>query len=116
MQRRAFMASAVFGVVSVRDAHASVSMPYPASLSRDAAIIGNVVLDNNLVERDRHAILRKLGVAGNTFEEIDKRITQTGIRQDFRAGNVVYVSGWALSLTEARLCALAALDECSGDN
>lgn len=46
-----------------------------------------------------------LGVSGRSLRV---RLDQT-IREDFAAERVVILSGWVLSVTEARLCALATL-------
>jgi len=42
--------------------------------------------------------------------EIANRLAQR-VRDDFAARNTVMIDGWLVSLTETRLCALAALGE-----
>ena len=39
-----------------------------------------------------------------------RRIVDEQIHRDFNSGRVVEVDGWLLSMTEARLCALASLE------
>jgi hypothetical protein len=44
-----------------------------------------------------------------TFPRIGRRSIEDAIRDDFSAGRTVVVSGWVLSETEARQCALYSL-------
>ena len=43
------------------------------------------------------------------FRSSVARALREAVRGDFREGRVVLLSGWQLSLTEARVCAIAAL-------
>lgn len=78
-------------------------------LARDAAEVGRRYLAQHRAEADREVLVDLVGErldpsAGRLPEQI-----AASIRADFRDGGVVFVDGWLLSHTEARLCALAHL-------
>ena len=71
---------------------------HPAEADRDRLV---AILSREL--RDDGAATASLGAA------VDRRI-----RRDFQQGRTVEIEGWLLSLTEARLCALARLLRTAG--
>ncbi len=81
-----------------------------------ARTIGKAYLDQAGPVVDLPAVLaqlsEKLGPSlahdSESLENIRERITRR-IRLDFAQGDCVNLDGWILSVTEARLCALAAL-------
>jgi len=54
------------------------------------------------------AIVRDHPCAGTTERQL-RDLMRRAIRDDFACGDTVTLDGWVLSVTEARLCALAAL-------
>ena len=72
-------------------------------IDRQAArAIGNAYLEHRPAERSR----LRLGLA---LANVDAQNVNSVVQQDFAAGRIVYVDGWALARTEARLCALVAM-------
>jgi len=80
------------------------------------AAIGQAYLAAVPEESDQAALLAGLGVAedavGDPNAMLDALADQ--VHADFAAGDTIQLDGWALSLTEARLCALIALQDQEG--
>lgn len=78
-----------------------------------AARIGHAYLRQAPREADERRLLALICPAGGRWQTADtsrlRRMLARQQRDDFAQGRVVRVRGWLLSLTEARLCALAAL-------
>lgn len=76
-----------------------------------AAAVGRAYLRSRPSEADPGLLLDQLGVS--TADAADVRALVRRLRErhrdDFRAGRITVVGGWTLSLTEARLAALAHL-------
>jgi hypothetical protein len=81
------------------------------ALDRDAAArLGAEILRNRLVTADAGSLRAGLGVDTMPLSGILARGWRQEIREDFGAGRTVTVAGWMFSETEARICALAALE------
>lgn len=82
-----------------------------------AAAVGAVYLEHFPDEADSETLLARLFEAGVAVAREQAAADPDGLvarlrgqhREDFAAGRTVQLEGWALSLTEARLCAWAAL-------
>jgi hypothetical protein len=75
--------------------------------------VGLAYLSQSPEERDRQVLVDLLiaGVVWPSLAGADVRtLIDARVRRDFASGDVVQLQGWMLSHTEARLCALAALD------
>jgi hypothetical protein len=84
---------------------------------KNAAVVGRRYLAGHPQEADRRWLAGELG-ADLRRQGCDPRRTDAAglraglarqVRADFACSRVVRVDGWVLSVTEARLCALAAL-------
>jgi hypothetical protein len=82
-----------------------------------AAVVGRAYLADHPAEADRDWLAAQLG-ADLRCQDCDPARSDTArlraalarqLRADFAQRRVVRVDGWVLSVTEARLCALAAL-------
>lgn len=81
-----------------------------------ARAVGRAYLCVTPAERDREALARlladgepaRVGASRTRAAELRATIARR-IRDDFAHGRTTVVDGWVLSLTEARVCALAAL-------
>lgn len=97
------------GVVAVRERDDDAAAPdtAPPLPLGDIAFIGERYLRTHPTEASAEALTRAVGVENeaNPF-----RVLQDRIHDDLDRGEVVVVDGWVLARTEARLCALAALD------
>jgi len=127
MDRRAFLATLLFGSTSVlsgileytpeRSALGGGSHPVTRIFSdvSSARDVGNRYLAMNDVNRATLLKCRKsiLPPASSVLEERDWHRVREGLRKrirgDYQHGRCVYIDGWILSITEARLCALAVL-------
>lgn len=69
-----------------------------------AAEIGRWLISHGLMPADRDVVSADLQSAWGAAA------TRKAVEADFGAGRVVSVEGWFISETEARLCALAAID------
>ena len=82
-----------------------------------AAVVGRAYLAGHPAEADRSWLAERLGADLRCQDcdpaRSDAARLRTGVarqlRADFAQSRVVRVDGWVLSVTEARLCALAAL-------
>ncbi len=78
-----------------------------------AACIGQAYLQQAPHEGQERRLLARLCPAGRRWHMADASQLHRMLREqqadDFAQGRVVLVHGWTLSVTEARLCALAAL-------
>ena len=84
----------------------SLGQPDSAGVKIDqqaAEAIGNAYLA--LRPEEKNFLRLNLTMAGISPLDVND-----AVRRDFATGRIVYVDGWALSRTEARLCALIALD------
>lgn len=80
----------------------------PVWRSDSAAILGSALRRAALVEREPAALTAVLTQELGTSPETATQAALTAkVRHDYQAGRLVVLDGWALSLTEARLCALA---------
>lgn len=78
--------------------------PADVTIDRQAAeAIGNAYLA--LRPTEKNFLRLNLAMAG-----IGPHNVNDAVRRDFATGRIVHVDGWALSRTEARLCALIAMD------
>lgn len=72
-------------------------------IDRQAArAIGNAYLEHHPAEKS--GLRLRLALA-----DVDAQNVSDIVQRDFAAGRIVYVDGWALARTEARLCALVAM-------
>jgi hypothetical protein len=76
--------------------------------------VGQVYLQKAPEEADRDRLLMQIFPELTPARQIDspaawRRAYTAKCRQDFAEGQTVRIDGWVLSLTEARLCALAAI-------
>ncbi len=78
---------------------------------RAAQMIGDLYLqsavDEDIVALASHLQLNRRGSLADTVAQ--RALIAESIRRDFGCGSTTQVGGWVISLTEARLCALAAL-------
>lgn len=82
------------------------------------AKVGIAVRASGAIEETRdqltEVILNSIGVQPQRSIEVDpmsiRHALSDRIREDFANGNMVFVDGWALSRTEARVCAFVAMD------
>jgi hypothetical protein len=79
-----------------------------------AVVVGREYLRGHPDERDLQRLRHSLSIAlGGRLEAFDLAVlrerVRRRVRRDFVEGQVALVDGWILSITEARLCALAAL-------
>ena len=65
----------------------------------------NMLMDILLLDADNNVIPRN----ADSLEL--KELLQQKVHSDFEGGNTVIVSGWVLSVTEARQCALFSLTQ-----
>jgi hypothetical protein len=96
------------------DAAASVALVKLLSEVDSAVVVGREYLRHHPDERDPEHVRHVLSVAlGGRLEAFDpaalRERVRRRVRQDFAENQVRIVDGWILSITEARLCALAAL-------
>jgi hypothetical protein len=91
------------------------------SHKEDAAIIGVEYLNSALEEVDMHKIINLILSDSDKYRQLaDANSDEAHAlivgwqREDFEHGRIVNVSGWLLSETEARVCALTALIRDSG--
>lgn len=94
------------------------SFRYP----RDAAVVGSQWLQTGSAGTDIASILQLLVSDRSAWQtalqspsEI-RKLAKLTIQSDFLHGLTVDLEGWILSLTEVRLCALAALSESRSGN
>lgn len=76
------------------------------------ATIGRRYLAVTAGENDARTLRPLVGMSDEQRVDVDalERRFDTAVRQDFAAGRTVLVDGWVLSLTEARLAAIVALE------
>ncbi|MGR3465070.1 hypothetical protein [Limimaricola sp.] len=108
MRRRAFLGIAGGGVASVCGARPAGAVPVAPAVLRDAIALGQALRAQRLVEADPQVLRQALNAGGEDIRDLLTRNWRAEMQRDFAAGQTVYVAGWTLSLTEARLCALAA--------
>ena len=80
-----------------------------------ARVVGKAYLDKNQEEDSLSFLISKLVLETRTVNLADltsgphayQELIRRAIRRDFDTDNSVRISGWILSRTEARLCALA---------
>lgn len=87
----------------------------PDSISSEASVlvIGRAVHLAGVVESTANSLADTLALpAPASYPDPDllSAAMSARIKADFATGDIVIVEGWALSLTEARLCALIALE------
>ncbi|ETX13186.1 hypothetical protein OCH239_13020 [Roseivivax halodurans JCM 10272] len=100
MDRRGFIVSTLgLGLA----AHPALGAPEPPECE-----IGRAVLRAGVVARDPAALRAGLGLGPSSRARLTKAWDPI-IRADFSSGRTVHVEGWLLSVTEAQICALAAL-------
>ncbi|MEM8850703.1 MAG: hypothetical protein AAGE03_11805 [Pseudomonadota bacterium] len=76
-----------------------------------AARIGREVLATGALPADPKALRNRLGGHEASVDALFTEDWHPFIQEDFAAGRTIDTAGWALSRTEAVLCALAALSE-----
>jgi hypothetical protein len=96
------------------DSAGSAALANLLSEADSAIVVGREYLRHYPDERDPEHIRHGLSVAlGGRLEAFDpaalRERVRRRVRQDFAEDQVALVDGWILSITEARLCALAAL-------
>jgi hypothetical protein len=119
MRRRDFLHVAVAGAVAlpllakVGPATAATPSTAPRASSptqRDVATLGRKYLRAHRGEADKNALVASLPVADPSRPVLDQMPAwQPAYIDDFAAGQVVAVDGWALSLTEAHAAAAVSL-------
>lgn len=106
-------------------AWASVAAPSPSlaeklarlfSNSRSATAVGRRYLALGIEPADIPLLAARVAGDGTAYLRLRaadprtlRRLMSEQQRRDFSAGRTVMIDGWVLSLTEARLCAIAAL-------
>lgn len=114
--------SAAMGALGVaivrRDAGPEPPLQAPGTAAADGgtvgvAALGQAYLDEHPEEATREALLAGLGVADDAFGDPNAQLDALAaqIEADFAAGNTTTADGWLLSLTEARLAGLVALQD-----
>lgn len=114
--------SAAMGALGVaivrRDAGPEPPLQAPGTAAADGgtvgvAALGEAYLDEHPEEATREALLAGLGVADDAFGDPNAQLDALAaqIEADFAAGNTTTADGWLLSLTEARLAGLVALQD-----
>jgi len=92
-------------------------LTYPAFLRESAfmAGVGSVYLDMKSNEKNRPFLVKSITGGGGKTDTDDKRVLcftraiGEKIRKEFENSDVVVIDGWAMSQTEARICALHVL-------
>ena len=86
------------------------------SHQESARFVGRTYLDRYPHEADVEVLVRQVAAVEGGIDYIDRAgeralrsLLQERIRRDFADEKIVTLEGWMLSVTEARLCALAAL-------
>lgn len=82
-----------------------------APLLESMKAIGREYLDKHPDEKSRSKLLNlvesRIGAKDSGLYGLSWNHLDTMIRDDFRNENIVFLRGWALARTEARLCALS---------
>lgn len=92
------------------------ALPFPRDFFPDLASarrIGRRYLASLPSSLDKNAILGASPALAKAIEaspQVRAALLRRSVAEDFRRGDVAIVDGWVLSASEARLCALAALD------
>jgi hypothetical protein len=73
-----------------------------------ARAVGREYLDQRPEEAGKETLLELLSLREDLDPTIVRERMRAQVRRDYERARVVLVSGWYLSRTEARLCALAA--------
>ena len=108
MRRRAFLGIAGGGVANVCGARTVGAAPVAPHVLQDAVAIGETLRAARIVEADLPSLRQALNAGNEDIRDLFARNWRVDMRRDFATGETVYVAGWTLSMTEARLCALAA--------
>ena len=96
------------------DAAGSAALDKLLADAASAVVVGQKYLRGHPDERDPRRVRGDLAAAlGGPLEALDPALlrerVRRRVRQDFAEDRITLVDGWILSITEARLCALAAL-------
>lgn len=120
-QKRKLLKSAACGFVLGQFGITPVSLAYaepetgqylPVGLPIESSMaIGREYLGRHPEERSHatllHLLGNRLGFKEDKPPTFSRRALAISIENDFRNEDIVFLSGWALSRTEARLCALS---------
>lgn len=98
------------------------SVKYPDSLSKPAQIgkilnpetlikVGNAYLEKVPNEADKRTLIKFLPADASSDTTEIPQIMEQQVKRDFETGSTVVINGWLLSKTEARQCALLALEQ-----
>lgn len=108
IQRRAFLGIACGGIAGVCGAQTVGAAPVASPVLLDAIAVGQELRAVRLVEEEPQALRQALNTGSEDIRDLISRNWRADMQHDFATGQTVYVAGWTLSMTEARLCALAA--------
>lgn len=114
--------SAAMGALGIsivrRDAGPEPALQAPGTAAADGgtvgvAALGQAYLDEHPEEATREALLAGLGVADDAFGDPNAQLDALAaqIEADFATDTTTTADGWLLSLTEARLAGLVALQD-----
>ncbi len=85
--------------------------PEQTPLLESMEAIGKEYLDKYPDEKSRSTLLNlvesRFGAQGSVLHGLSWNHLSAMIRDDFQSENIVFLRGWALARTEARLCALS---------
>ncbi len=95
---------------------------YPDSLSNPAQLrnilnsktlhkVGNDYLEKAPNEASKRTLVEHLTTDASSDTTLVPQLMEQQIKRDFNTGNTVMINGWLLSITEARQCALLALEQ-----
>lgn len=104
-------------LIDVTPASASMRLAGVLAAGDSARAVGREYLRISPTAADElaRAVARQLAARGVALQRADDRELRVALGRcvvdDFGADQVVTVAGWVLARTEARLCALAALEE-----
>ncbi len=107
--------TAAMAAVAVQTRAAAASVGTPLESIGSMAVIGRAYLAEYGTP-GIEAALEQDSALGNLQREQNRQMLLRRVTQDFADRNTVLVSGWMLSCTEARVCALAALQSTSSVN
>ena len=109
LNRRGFICALAGFALNGHGASAAMIDIEPNIYVGPASTIGKVIIRAGVVERNAYDLRIALQISNEQPQNLICRRWMQQIRNDFANADTVYVDGWTLSLTEARLYALASL-------